>query len=105
MLIKYGVISGFTSLCSAKDRMWVSSSVLRRQHFLIRTLGGNSDHIHTNHKTMQAIKAMSGAPLEADSENILRAITPTLDPTRHKGQAGELTTLCFCRFRVFIYVS
>ncbi|KAJ0092577.1 hypothetical protein Patl1_25438 [Pistacia atlantica] len=97
MLIKYGVNSGFTSLCSAKNRMWVSSSVLRRQRFLIRTLGGNGDHINTNHKTMQAIRAMSRAALEADSENILRAITPTLDPTRHKGQAGKIAVIGGCR--------
>ncbi|XP_031276628.1 ATP-dependent (S)-NAD(P)H-hydrate dehydratase isoform X1 [Pistacia vera] len=97
MLIKYGVNSRFTSLCSAKNRMWVSSSVLRRQHFLIRTLGGNRDHINTNHKTMQAIRAMSRAALEADSENILRAITPTLDPTRHKGQAGKIAVIGGCR--------
>ncbi|KAJ0034571.1 hypothetical protein Pint_24890 [Pistacia integerrima] len=97
MLIKYGVNSRFTSLCSAKNRMWVSSSVLRRQHFLIRTLGGNGDHINTNHKTMQAIRTMSRAALEADSENILRAITPTLDPTRHKGQAGKIAVIGGCR--------
>ncbi|XP_031276629.1 ATP-dependent (S)-NAD(P)H-hydrate dehydratase isoform X2 [Pistacia vera] len=77
--------------------MWVSSSVLRRQHFMIRTLGGNRDHINTNHKTMQAIRTMSRAALEADSENILRAITPTLDPTRHKGQAGKIAVIGGCR--------
>lgn len=39
---------------------------------------------------MQQTKAMSGTAFEADSENILRAITPNLDPSKHKGQAGEL---------------
>lgn len=39
-----------------------------------------------------------GMALEADAENILRAITPTLDLARHKGQAGNLTIM-------FIYLS
>lgn len=104
MLIICGLNSGFASRCCAKDLMWVSSSVLRRQHFLTGTLGCYSDHIHFNHKTMQAMKAMSVYSLEADSENILRAITPTLDPSKHKGQAGELTTLWLCWFRIFTYI-
>ncbi|XP_043811086.1 ATP-dependent (S)-NAD(P)H-hydrate dehydratase isoform X2 [Manihot esculenta] len=36
-------------------------------------------------------------PLEADAENILRAITPSLDPTRHKGQAGKIAVIGGCR--------
>ncbi|XP_044497824.1 ATP-dependent (S)-NAD(P)H-hydrate dehydratase isoform X2 [Mangifera indica] len=46
---------------------------------------------------MQAMKTMSASPLEADSENILRAITPTLDPSRHKGQAGKIAVIGGCR--------
>ncbi|KAM7488697.1 hypothetical protein LguiB_026181 [Lonicera macranthoides] len=35
--------------------------------------------------------------LEADALNILRSITPTLDPTRHKGQAGKIAVVGGCR--------
>lgn len=51
--------------------------------------------------------------LEADAENILRAITPTLDLARHKGQAGKLIMfiyllwlglrLFFVLFAIFIF--
>ncbi|KAM5558656.1 hypothetical protein ABKV19_020376 [Rosa sericea] len=34
---------------------------------------------------------------EADAENVLRAITPTLDPNRHKGQAGKIAVIGGCR--------
>lgn len=81
MFVKHGINSGFSSLAS--------SAVLRRQQFLIRSLGRYSDNT-THLKTMQAVKCFSGgASLEADAENVLRAITPSLDPTRHKGQAGK----------------
>ncbi|ONI28642.1 hypothetical protein PRUPE_1G152800 [Prunus persica] len=46
---------------------------------------------------MQGIKFTSGASLEADAENVLRAITPTLDPNRHKGQAGKIAVIGGCR--------
>ena len=36
------------------------------------------------------VKAMGEPNLEADVENILRAITPTLDPSKHNGQACKL---------------
>lgn len=88
MFVKHGMNSQFPLLGSAKHCMLASSAVLRRQQFLIRTLGGYSDQIHL--KRMQQTKAMSGTALEADAENILRAITPNLDPSKHKGQAGVL---------------
>lgn len=96
MLIKHGVNCGF----GAKKNciyMLASSAVLRRQQLVIRCLGvgGYSDHnTNTNQKIMQAIRFICGTSLEADAENILRAITPTLDPNRHKGQAGKLS-LCY----------
>ncbi|TXG71964.1 hypothetical protein EZV62_000543 [Acer yangbiense] len=40
---------------------------------------------------------MSGTALVADSESILRAITPILDPNRHKGQAGKIAVIGGCR--------
>lgn len=83
MLVRYGVNSGFTS------------AVLRRQQFLIRTLGGYTDQ--TNKRTMQQVKSRSWTGLEADSESILRAITPILDPNRHKGQAGKIAVIGGCR--------
>lgn len=96
MLIKHGVNCGF----GAKKNcifMLASSAALRRQQLVIRCLGveGYSDHnTNTNQKIMQGIRFMSGTSLEADAENVVRAITPTLDPNRHKGQAGKLS-MCY----------
>lgn len=64
-------------LDSAKSCI-LASSVPRRQQFLIRCVGGSTDQ-----RDMQALRS-----LEVDSQSIIRAITPALDPTRHKGQAG-----------------
>ncbi|XP_007034639.2 PREDICTED: ATP-dependent (S)-NAD(P)H-hydrate dehydratase isoform X1 [Theobroma cacao] len=88
MIVKHGMNSGFSSVAS--------SAVLRRQQFLIRSLRGYSDHTHQ--KRMEGMKCFSGgASLEADSENVLRAIIPSLDPTRHKGQAGKIAVIGGCR--------
>ncbi|KAK1562307.1 hypothetical protein Q3G72_009857 [Acer saccharum] len=96
MLIKYGVNSGIISFGSAKDYILASSAaVLRRQQFLIRSLGGYTDQ--TTQRRMQQVNSMSGTALEADSETILRAITPILDPNRHKGQAGKIAVIGGCR--------
>ncbi|XP_022955699.1 ATP-dependent (S)-NAD(P)H-hydrate dehydratase [Cucurbita moschata] len=75
--------------------MLASSAVFRRQQFLIRSLGGFGDCAHQNRR--QQIKAMSGTSMEADAENILRAITPSLDPKRYKGQAGKIAVIGGCR--------
>lgn len=67
---------------------------------MIRCLGvgGYSDNnTNTNQKIMQGIRFMSRASLEADAENVVRAITPTLDPNRHKGQAGKIAVIGGCR--------
>lgn len=64
-------------LDSAKSCI-LASSVPRRLQFLIRCVGGSTDQ-----RDMQALRS-----LEVDSQSIIRAITPALDPTRHKGQAG-----------------
>ncbi|TQD90310.1 hypothetical protein C1H46_024138 [Malus baccata] len=78
-----------------------SSGVLRRQQFLIRSLGvrGCSDrNTITNQKAMQGIMKFTSRPsLEADAESVLRAITPTLDPNRYKGQAGKIAVIGGCR--------
>ncbi|KAE8714578.1 ATP-dependent (S)-NAD(P)H-hydrate dehydratase [Hibiscus syriacus] len=83
--------SGFSSLAS--------SAVLRGQQFLIRSLGGYSvSDITHQKKRMEAVKCSSGgASLEADAECVLRAITPSLDPRRHKGQAGNIAVIGGCR--------
>lgn len=65
-------------LDAAKSCILASSPVFRRQQFLIRCVGGSTDQ-----RDMQALRS-----LEVDSQSIIRAITPALDPTRHKGQAG-----------------
>lgn len=80
MFVKHGMNSGFSSLAS--------SAVLRRQQFLIRSLKGYSV---SDKVRMEAVKCLSGgaSSLEANAESVLRAITPSLDPTRHKGQAGK----------------
>ncbi|GMY27511.1 ATP-dependent (S)-NAD(P)H-hydrate dehydratase [Fagus crenata] len=72
-----------------------SSAVFRRQQFLIRTLGGYTDQTHQ--KRMQQTMALSGTAFEADAENILCAITPTFDPSKHKGQAGKIAVIGGCR--------
>ncbi|KAF2309487.1 hypothetical protein GH714_003223 [Hevea brasiliensis] len=91
MFVKHGM-SQLTSLSSARNCTLSSSAVLRRQHFLIRSLGGG---VHSNFCTQNRMQETK--PLEADAENILRAITPTLDPTRHKGQAGKIAVIGGCR--------
>ncbi|XP_021889420.1 ATP-dependent (S)-NAD(P)H-hydrate dehydratase [Carica papaya] len=73
------------------------SSVLRRQHFLIRSLGGGYNRQSHLHNRIQSMKSMSEVSLEADAENILRTITPSLDPKRHKGQAGKVAVIGGCR--------
>lgn len=99
MLIKHGINSGFVARTCLY--MLGSSGVLRRQQFLIRSLevGGCSDrNTITNQKAMQGIMKFTNRPsLEADAESILRAITPTLDPNRHKGQAGKIAVIGGCR--------
>lgn len=72
--------TGITHLNATKSGALVFSAVLRRQRFLIRSLGGNPD---------QSCGVKMNA-LEADAMSIIRKITPSLDLSRHKGQAGEL---------------
>ena len=89
MIIKHGV----SLLHSPNNRMLASSAVFRRQEFLIRCLavGGHSQEL--NRKSKPGAMA-----LDADAENILRAITPTLDLAKHKGQAGKLIIMLIYLF-------
>lgn len=88
MIIKNGV----SLLHSPNNRMLASSAVFRRQEFLIRCLGVGGQSQQFNRKSIPRTMA-----LEADAENILRAITPTLDLARHKGQAGKIAVIGGCR--------
>ncbi|KAK6913887.1 ATP/ADP-dependent (S)-NAD(P)H-hydrate dehydratase [Dillenia turbinata] len=83
---------------SLSDLMFSASAVIRRQHFLIRTFA-NPYKSQSHHRTiMQETKCMSGNnSLEADAEKILRTITPKLDLSRHKGQAGKIAVVGGCR--------
>lgn len=82
--------------------MWLSSSssscaVLRRQLFLIRSLG-DSYTSRTSHCRMERAHCSSFSPSEADAEGVIRKITPVLDRTRYKGQAGTLVSSLFSSF-------
>ncbi|XP_047313294.1 ATP-dependent (S)-NAD(P)H-hydrate dehydratase [Impatiens glandulifera] len=67
--------------------MQAASTIIKRQQLLIRGF--------LIHQRMQS--AMSIAGLEVDALGILRAITPPLDPTRYKGQAGKIGVIGGCR--------
>ncbi|XP_057533683.1 ATP-dependent (S)-NAD(P)H-hydrate dehydratase isoform X2 [Amaranthus tricolor] len=75
-----------THLDATKSGVLVLSAVLRRQGFLVRALGGNSENCFVK---MNA--------LEADALNIITRITPKLDSSRHKGQAGKIAVVGGCR--------
>ncbi|XP_076933532.1 ATP-dependent (S)-NAD(P)H-hydrate dehydratase-like isoform X2 [Bidens hawaiensis] len=46
---------------------------------------------------MQSVITGGTHSLEADALNILRSISPTLDSTKHKGQAGKIAVVGGCR--------
>ncbi|XP_042521348.1 ATP-dependent (S)-NAD(P)H-hydrate dehydratase-like [Macadamia integrifolia] len=70
-----------------------SSANVRRQQFLIRSLGGHRNQTHA--ERMQTTKVVAGTHLEADVETIVRTITQ-FDPSRHKGQAGKIAIIGGC---------
>eukprot|EP00258_Populus_trichocarpa_P007783 XP_002312747.3 ATP-dependent (S)-NAD(P)H-hydrate dehydratase isoform X2 [Populus trichocarpa] len=85
MIVKHGM-NYLTVLNSARNhKLAPPLAVLRRQQFLIRVLGVRGEN------------RMQGSKFEADSDNILRAITPVFDPNRHKGQAGKIAVIGGCR--------
>ncbi|KAJ8445276.1 hypothetical protein Cgig2_024482 [Carnegiea gigantea] len=77
----------FARLDVTKNCLWASSAVFRRQQFLIRALGGTSD----------GNSAVNMNASEADAINIIRKITPTLNLSRYKGQAGKIAVIGGCR--------
>ncbi|KAI5650580.1 hypothetical protein M9H77_36585 [Catharanthus roseus] len=78
-----------------------AAAVYRRQHFLIRCLGGQGRNFYNSNYHYRIIRmkpAISGGhSLEADAGSIVRSITPTLDTSRHKGQAGKIAVIGGCR--------
>lgn len=79
-----------------------SAAVIRRQQFLVRCLGGGNNSVNKNlHNCslrMQSIvTGAGGLTSESDVINILRSITPSLGPSRHKGQAGKIAVVGGCR--------
>ncbi|KAJ4766604.1 ATP-dependent (S)-NAD(P)H-hydrate dehydratase [Rhynchospora pubera] len=91
---------GFDVAGGIENCMWLSSSstssALRRQHFLIRTLCASSTP-QTSHNQMERVHCASISIPEADAEGVIRKITPVLDRTRHKGQAGRIAVIGGCR--------
>lgn len=77
--------------CAKGCMLASSSSVLRRQHFLVRSLclGGG-----VNRKGLNDIRSMA---CDSEAENVLRAIAPPLDQSKYKGQAGKVAIVGGCR--------
>ena len=97
----------FSSFCTDWRVIYMlgSASIIRRQSFLIRCLRNYNKNHHHHCRIMQSVKMSSSGTnsnLEADALNILRSITPTLDPTRHKGQAGNLSNFTFLIFNFWV---
>lgn len=74
-----------------------SSSVIRGQEFIIRSLSGFNHFRAERIQQLKSATTRAGMELEADAENVLRTITPTLHPNRHKGQAGKVAVIGGCR--------
>ncbi|CAI9118576.1 OLC1v1020163C1 [Oldenlandia corymbosa var. corymbosa] len=82
-----------------------AAAVCRRQSFVLRCLLGgynnsgqnNHNFYHSGFQLRMQSAVSGGKSMEADSTRILRSITPTLDPSRHKGQAGKIAVIGGCR--------
>ncbi|XXG89249.1 hypothetical protein AAC387_Pa12g1298 [Persea americana] len=88
-LVKHDMNSQFF-LDSANNCMLASSPIIRRQQFLIRSLCRYQNRNH-----MAETKPEDA--IAADAEQFIRRITPSLDPNRHKGQAGKIAVIGGCR--------
>ncbi|KAK4790144.1 hypothetical protein SAY86_017448 [Trapa natans] len=95
MLIKYGVNHHLPPYNSVIGCLVAPSSILRRQQFLVRILGGFSSQTYQNR--VGGIRSVAACGVEADAESILRAITPALESSKHKGQAGKIAVVGGCR--------
>ncbi|KAI4369617.1 hypothetical protein MLD38_018040 [Melastoma candidum] len=81
--------------------LWVmrasSSSVLRRQQSLISSLGIGGYGRGRRRVEVKQVRSMSGSAANVYAANVLRAITPSLDPSKYKGQAGKIAVVGGCR--------
>ncbi|WOL11234.1 ATP-dependent (S)-NAD(P)H-hydrate dehydratase [Canna indica] len=75
--------------------MLASSTVVWRQLFLLRSLGGQC--CWSQSQIMQGVQWASVTESEADAKSIIRRITPALDPIRYKGQSGKIAVIGGCR--------
>ncbi|PKA56270.1 ATP-dependent (S)-NAD(P)H-hydrate dehydratase [Apostasia shenzhenica] len=75
--------------------MLASSSVYRRQLFLLSSLGGYCRQVHMEGGGGALEPKIS--TLGADTEGVMRKVIPKLDPSRYKGQAGKIAVIGGCR--------
>ncbi|KAG8370144.1 hypothetical protein BUALT_Bualt14G0086800 [Buddleja alternifolia] len=74
------------------------AAVIRRQQFLIRCLGSyNNISKNICNNTTIKMQSLMSPSMEVDAVSVLRSITPSLDPSRHKGQAGKIAVVGGCR--------
>ncbi|CAN6450508.1 unnamed protein product [Victoria cruziana] len=90
--LEHDMNSSFSVLESKTSCMFASNSILRRQHFLIRSLRGYKSQNFTG---IMAERKYSVDEVVAGK--ILRKITPDLEPGRYKGQAGKIAVIGGCR--------
>ncbi|XP_062182787.1 ATP-dependent (S)-NAD(P)H-hydrate dehydratase-like isoform X2 [Phragmites australis] len=84
-----------------RGHMWATSPSFRRQLVLLRTLLPPPTAVGTSSTSSSSSslrsRAMAGSAVyEADAEAVVRRITPPLDRTRHKGQAGKIAVIGGC---------
>ncbi|KAL6660690.1 hypothetical protein ACP70R_001725 [Stipagrostis hirtigluma subsp. patula] len=96
-----------------RGRMWAASPAFRRQLHLLRALlpsppaaslaagrspsPSSSGSSHLRAQAMAASASAGAVVYEADAEAVVRRITPPLDRSRHKGQAGKIAVIGGCR--------
>lgn len=85
------------------DCMFAYSTVIRRHQFLINTLRGYNCCLNQLRKmTAEGSKREGFCIQEPDAESLLRRITPVMESSNHKGQAGtRLRNFFLSRFGDF----
>ncbi|XP_042050473.1 ATP-dependent (S)-NAD(P)H-hydrate dehydratase-like isoform X1 [Salvia splendens] len=74
--------------------------LIRRQQFLIRCLGdysGSNNICNSASIKMQSLLSVGSPSMEVDAVSILKSITPSLEASKHKGQAGKIAVVGGCR--------
>lgn len=66
---------------------------------MVRTVIGHHHHapLRNSCREIGRPKSMAGEAMEVDAEGILKTITPSLDLSSHKGQAGKIAVVGGCR--------